>query len=161
MFAFGRCDERQSCLRLSRPWHRQHDFAGLTWGFCCRRCRHRNLLAKSEGLLWAHQSSFRQQEPQGLAERADAVLALAFEHHLTIRRNFPLPLFFVDWLTDLAPRGVVEFVDKFDPTVQKFWHFGRIFFMPKTRLPSKLPCPNARGWLRHVASRPAGDACTG
>ena len=127
MFAFGRCDERQSCLRLSRPWHRQHDFAGLTWGSCCRRCRHRNLLAESEGLLWAHQSSFRrsgkrrrQQEPQGLAERADAVLALAFEHHLTIRRNFPLPLFFVDWLTDLAPRGVVEFVDRFDPSVQKY-----------------------------------------
>ena len=63
---------------------------------------------------------WRQRERQGLLDRAncDAVLALAFEHHLTIGRNVPLPEF-IDWLTGLAPRGLVEFVEKSDPTIQK------------------------------------------
>ena len=60
-----------------------------------------------------------QSERLGLSDRgpADAVIALAFEHHLTIGRNVPIPEF-LDWLVSLAPRGVVEFVEKDDPTVQ-------------------------------------------
>ncbi len=63
---------------------------------------------------------WRQRERQGLEGRAapDAVLALAFEHHLAIGRNIPLPEF-CDWLLGLAPRGLVEFVEKTDVTVQK------------------------------------------
>jgi ribosomal protein L11 methylase PrmA len=53
-----------------------------------------------------------------VAGRADAVLALAFEHHLAIGRNVPLD-HFLAWLTGLAPCGVVEFVPKHDPTVQR------------------------------------------
>jgi ribosomal protein L11 methylase PrmA len=49
--------------------------------------------------------------------RADAVLALAFVHHLAIGRNVPLPRV-ANWLTGLAPAGVIEFVPKADPTVQ-------------------------------------------
>ncbi|MFH1096543.1 MAG: class I SAM-dependent methyltransferase [Candidatus Desantisbacteria bacterium] len=58
-------------------------------------------------------------ERQGLSarSRADAVLALAFTHHLAIGRNIPLPKL-LKWLTDLAPHGVVEFVPKSDPMVQ-------------------------------------------
>ena len=48
----------------------------------------------------------------------DAVLALAFEHHLAIARNVPLHRV-VGWLTKWAPAGVIEFVEKSDPTVQK------------------------------------------
>lgn len=56
---------------------------------------------------------------RGLAARgpADALLALAFSHHLAIGRNVPLD-HILRWLTSLAPAGVVEFVPKADPTVQ-------------------------------------------
>jgi ribosomal protein L11 methylase PrmA len=59
-------------------------------------------------------------ERRGLQARAsaDAVLALAFTHHLAIRRNIPLPDL-VGWLVRLAPQGVVEFVPKSDPMVQQ------------------------------------------
>jgi ribosomal protein L11 methylase PrmA len=49
---------------------------------------------------------------------ADAVLALAFIHHLAIGRNVPLPDV-VRWLVELAPRGIIEFVQKTDPTVRR------------------------------------------
>ncbi len=49
---------------------------------------------------------------------AQAVVALAFEHHLAIGRNIPLPGV-VDALVKLAPAGVIEFVQKQDPTVQQ------------------------------------------
>ena len=61
-----------------------------------------------------------QQERAGLRERsdADAVLALALLHHLAIARNVPLERL-VDWIVDLAPAGVLEFVPKTDPMVQE------------------------------------------
>ncbi len=48
----------------------------------------------------------------------DALIALAFEHHLAIGRNVPLPQV-VAWLVATAPTGVIEFVQKSDPTVQQ------------------------------------------
>jgi len=61
-----------------------------------------------------------QQERQGLGDRAkgDAVLALAVVHHLAIARNIPLQQV-IDWLVDMAPQGVIEFVPKSDPMVQR------------------------------------------
>jgi len=61
-----------------------------------------------------------ERERQGLAARAsaDAVLALAFVHHLAIGRNVPLDRL-IDWLVGLAPTGVVEFVPKSDPMVRR------------------------------------------
>jgi ribosomal protein L11 methylase PrmA len=58
-------------------------------------------------------------ERKGLTARAsaDAVLALAFVHHLAIGRNVPLDQL-VGWLIDLAPTGVIEFVPKADPMLQ-------------------------------------------
>ena len=63
---------------------------------------------------------WRQQERAGFARRAraDAIVALAFEHHLAIGRNLPLDQV-VDWLIGLAPTGVIEFVQKTDSTVQQ------------------------------------------
>jgi ribosomal protein L11 methylase PrmA len=63
---------------------------------------------------------WQQAERAGFSQRAkaDAMLALAFEHHLAIARNVPLPQL-LPWLTALAPCGVIEFVPKSDPTVQR------------------------------------------
>lgn len=70
------------------------------------------------------EQGWRQRERQGLQNRAkaDAILALAFEHHLAIRRNVPLNEL-VSWITSLAPRGVIEFVQKDDPTIQQMLAF--------------------------------------
>jgi ribosomal protein L11 methylase PrmA len=59
-------------------------------------------------------------ERDGLARRIqpDAMLALAFEHHLAIGRNLPLDQV-VAWLAGTAPRGVIEWVEKTDSTVQR------------------------------------------
>lgn len=63
---------------------------------------------------------WNEHERQGLQQRAngDAVLALAFVHHLAIGRNIPLADV-IDWLVGLAPQGVIEFVPKADPKVQE------------------------------------------
>jgi hypothetical protein len=63
---------------------------------------------------------WRQHERRGLKERArcDAVLALAFIHHLVIGRNIPLEEV-IDWITRLAPQGIIEFVQKDDPTIKQ------------------------------------------
>src|SRR5690606_8929642 len=59
-------------------------------------------------------------ERGGFSDRfsTDAVLALAFEHHLAIAHNVPLAQV-VEWITSMAPAGVIEFVPKSDPTVVK------------------------------------------
>ena len=54
----------------------------------------------------------------GKRVRVDGVIALAFEHHLAIAKNVPLPQV-VEWLVERAPTGIIEFVPKIDPTVQK------------------------------------------
>jgi ribosomal protein L11 methylase PrmA len=61
-----------------------------------------------------------QHERKGMRERApaDAVLALAFIHHLAVAKNVPLE-YVVDWVVGLARTGVVEFVPKDDPMVRK------------------------------------------
>ena len=60
-----------------------------------------------------------QGERKGFADRAgaDALVALAFIHHIAIGRNVPLDMA-TDWLVSLAPRGVIEFPHKADPMVQ-------------------------------------------
>jgi ribosomal protein L11 methylase PrmA len=61
-----------------------------------------------------------QKERLGLTDRAraDCLLALAFIHHICIARNVPLPEA-VGWLIGLAPTGLIEFVQKDDPTVKE------------------------------------------
>lgn len=63
---------------------------------------------------------WKQRERDGLAGRrnADALLALALVHHLAIGKNVPLPDV-VDWLVGMAPQGVIEFVPKDDPMIQR------------------------------------------
>lgn len=61
-----------------------------------------------------------QKERQGLMQRArgDGVLALAVVHHLAISKNLPLPEI-LDWIIEIAPQGVIEFVPKSDPMVKR------------------------------------------
>jgi ribosomal protein L11 methylase PrmA len=61
---------------------------------------------------------WRGQEHMSLKDRspADGLLALAFVHHLVMGRNIPLSEA-VSWLIGLAPEGVIEFVEKDDPTI--------------------------------------------
>jgi ribosomal protein L11 methylase PrmA len=61
---------------------------------------------------------WREAERAGLRARggADGVLALALLHHVVMRGNVPLADA-LDWLIDLAPTGVIEFVPKSDPMV--------------------------------------------
>jgi len=55
------------------------------------------------------------------------LLALAFEHHLAIAKNIPLEDT-INWLIQLAPKGLIEFVPKNDDTIQKMLKFkGDIF----------------------------------
>ena len=63
---------------------------------------------------------WNQQERGGFAQRArgDAVVALAFIHHLAIARNVPLGAT-IDWIMNVAPVGVIECPPKSDPMVQQ------------------------------------------
>ena len=61
-----------------------------------------------------------QKERAGFCERfnADGVIALAFEHHLSIAKNIPLEQV-IEWIVSLADHGVIEFVPKNDPTINR------------------------------------------
>ena len=63
---------------------------------------------------------WNENERSGFKKRAafDALIALAFEHHLSIAKNIPLKEV-VMWIVNIAPKGLIEFVPKDDPTVQK------------------------------------------
>jgi ribosomal protein L11 methylase PrmA len=68
-------------------------------------------------------------ERQSLGARAhaDAILALAFVHHIAIGRNVPLD-HVIDWLVGLAPIGAIEFVPKSDPMVTRMLHLREDIF---------------------------------
>ena len=97
------------------------------------------LRAKAEGLhlLPLHldatnpspSQGWAQHERKGMRERApaDAVLALAFVHHLAVAKNVPLD-YVVDWLVGLARTGVVEFVQKDDPMVRELLRLRKDIF---------------------------------
>ena len=48
----------------------------------------------------------------------DAVIALAFEHHLALGNNVPLDET-IKWIMNFAPTGLIEYVDKKDETVKQ------------------------------------------
>jgi len=68
-------------------------------------------------------------ERKGLEQRGncDAVLALAFIHHLAIGRNVPLD-WAVEWITGLSRCGLIEFVPKDDPTTCNMLAFREDIF---------------------------------
>jgi len=62
---------------------------------------------------------WNQLERVGFLERCkfDALIALAFEHHLAIAKNIPLENL-IDWFLNIAPKGLIEFVPKEDDTIK-------------------------------------------
>lgn len=76
---------------------------------------------------------WRQNERMGLEQRGcpDALFALAIVHHLAIARNIPLNQI-VDWLLDLAPQGLIEFVPKEDPLLQEMLQLRADIFVDYT-----------------------------
>ncbi|MFQ5953485.1 MAG: hypothetical protein ACE5JZ_00300 [Kiloniellales bacterium] len=73
-----------------------------------------DLLNPSPGLGW----DLRERSPLFDRIRSDAFLALALVHHVAIDGNVPLAAF-LDRLSDIAPAGVVEWVDKQDGMVRR------------------------------------------
>jgi ribosomal protein L11 methylase PrmA len=76
------------------------------------------------------------------AERTDALVALAVVHHLAISRNVPLEMV-VEWLVGLAPTGIIEFVPKSDPMVQRLLALRDDIF----------PDYTTEAFLAHVSAR--------
>lgn len=62
---------------------------------------------------------WQQLERKGFVERfkAEALIALAFEHHLVIGKNIPIKKFIL-WMLNISNQGLIEFVPKSDKTVQ-------------------------------------------
>ena len=82
----------------------------------------------------APNQGWQEQERSGLRARAsaDAVLALAFIHHLAIAGNIPLDQLLA-WIMDLAPSGIIEFVPKSDPMVQSLLRYREDIFSDYTK----------------------------
>lgn len=90
---------------------------------CYARAREQRLAIQTLFMDVANPSpnqGWKETERQGLQARgsADGILALAVIHHLAITRNIPLGQV-LDWLIGLTPRGIIEFVPKSDPMVQR------------------------------------------
>lgn len=68
----------------------------------------------------APSQGWMEKERPSLRDRAsaDGILALALLHHLAIAKNIPFDQL-LDWIVDLAPTGIIEFVPKSDPMVQR------------------------------------------
>ena len=111
------------------------------------RARDENLSLQSLFMDAANPSpnqGWNEEERQGLGARSsvDAVLALAFVHHLSIARNIPLDQL-LDWLLNLAPTGVIEFVPKEDPMVQELLRHREDIF----------PNYTEEFFLQHIATK--------
>jgi ribosomal protein L11 methylase PrmA len=101
------------------------------------RARDKNLAFQSLFFDAANPSpnqGWNEQERSGLQARAsaDAVLALAFVHHLAIARNVPLGEL-LDWIINLAPAGIIEFIPKSDPMAQSLLRHREDIFPDYTR----------------------------
>lgn len=91
----------------------------------------------SQGWASAERKSF------GERAKADAMVALAFIHHLAIAKNVPLDMA-VDWLMAMAPKGVIEFPGKGDAMVQRLLSTREDIF-PNYTLEAFRECVKARG----------------
>lgn len=98
-----------------------------------------------------------QRERMGLADRAnaDAIVALAFIHHLAIGRNIPLADA-VDWLMSFAPRGIIEFVQKDDPTVKEMLSLREDIFDDYDEA-KFIKAVEARGSVKETRRNPDND----
>jgi ribosomal protein L11 methylase PrmA len=104
------------------------DVDAIEKGYRARRSPHllpllMNMSDPSPDLGW------RQAERRGLKSRAQpgGVIALAVIHHMAIGGNLPL-VEVVNWIMDIAPNGIIEFVPKDDPMVREMLMLRRDIF---------------------------------
>lgn len=83
------------------------------------QCKHKFLPLWLDAANPSPSQGWAQSERKGLSERsnAEALVALAFIHHIAIGKNVPLDMV-IDWIIGMAPHGVIEFPPKSDPMVQ-------------------------------------------
>jgi len=96
-----------------------------------------------------------QKERKGFFERANfnAIISLAFEHHLAIAKNIPLNDV-IGWLLSLAPTGLIEFVPKEDITIQKMIELkGDIFPDYNEKNFEKIILQNAKILSKTIVSK--------
>ena len=97
------------------------DQGALDLAYARARCESLNFLPLHlDAANPSPEQGWLQKERQGLARRAkgDAVLALALVHHLVITHNIPMDTV-LEWITSMAPHGIIEYVPKADPMVQR------------------------------------------
>ncbi|MDC0417179.1 class I SAM-dependent methyltransferase [Candidatus Pelagibacter sp.] len=72
---------------------------------------------------------WKQTERKGFLQRfkSDALLALAFEHHMIIGKNIPI-VQFVEWILNISNIGLLEFVPKSDKTVKQMLAYREDIF---------------------------------
>ncbi len=70
-------------------------------------------------------------ERKSLSDRlnADAIIALAVIHHIVFTGKVPLPRA-IEWLVQMAPNGLVEFVPPDDPMVEELTSRGGVKYHP-------------------------------
>ena len=73
-----------------------------------------NAMNPSSNLGWNE----RERKSFSNRKNFDAVIALAFEHHLALGNNVPLDET-IKWIMNFAPTGLIEYVDKKDETVKQ------------------------------------------
>jgi len=68
-------------------------------------------------------------ERKGFLQRfkSDALLALAFEHHMIIGKNIPINQF-IEWILEISKVGLLEFVPKSDKTVKQMLSYREDIF---------------------------------
>ncbi|HJR75717.1 MAG TPA: hypothetical protein VJ805_02055 [Nitrospiraceae bacterium] len=100
---------------------------------------------------------WREQERQGLQDRktADGLIALALVHHLAIAKNIPLNQV-VEWLVGLAPAGVIEFIPKSDPMVQRLLSLREDIFPDYSLDKFSLELARIAGIVKTVSLSPEG-----
>lgn len=122
------------------------DIGALEIGFARAKSEKLNFLPLFfDGTNPSPDQGWWQRERKGFSARADAdaIMALAFIHHIAIGRNIPIE-HATEWLMSLAPRGVIEFVPKQDPMVQELLSLREDIF-PNYTEEYFLKCVEANG----------------
>ena len=97
---------------------------------CCQNEKILTFKQFSWTLVRSPNQGWNESERRGILSRFkfDGMIALAFNHHLTIAKNIPLEES-IKWLINFAPRGIIEFVPKEDETIKKMLQLREDIFI--------------------------------
>ena len=83
----------------------------------------------SPDMGWMHHERLALEQRLG---QVDGLFCFALIHHIVIGKNIPIE-FFVRWVCQLAPKGLIEFVPKSDPMVQGLLRHREDIFIEYTQ----------------------------